>query len=434
MEQREHFSAIEIDHRQMVMAIEATVDLVGMNDTSHGKQVGYIATQLAHLLKMDESQIEFLFELGLLHDCGVSSDQVHGQLVNHFDWEDAHIHCEIGYQLLKDFEPLAEYATPILYHHTAWDELQQQDLDPLMVRYANLIFLADRIDMMSAAHYGNDILIYRRQVLEGIQGFSGRYFDPELVAAFEQLQPSEAFWIALEDRHIIRFSWDMGRHSHKHPMSLQQLKQLARMLSYIVDQKSPFTAQHSTRVAILSRYLAEQMGLTEEQIDKIEVAGYLHDLGKLRTPDQILDKPGKLTERERAIMVQHSFETYEILRQIDGLDEIARWAAYHHEEMNGHGYPFHLDRKEIAVEARLIAVADVFQALVQDRPYRPGMSLEKVIEILDQFVEQQKLAPNIVEIAKQHAERCYVIARGEAEENVGNEVLVMVDALEAAGR
>ena len=100
-------STLQIDPHQMVLAIESTVDLVGMNDTNHGKRVGYIATQLAHHLGYEASEIHFLFELGLLHDCGVSSDQVHNNLVSHFDWEDAHIHCEIGYQLLS--KRLANY-------------------------------------------------------------------------------------------------------------------------------------------------------------------------------------------------------------------------------------------------------------------------------------------------------------------------------------
>ncbi len=420
------FSELEIDHRQMVMAIETTVDLVGMNDTNHGKRVGYIASQMAHLLGMSEQQTQFIFELGLLHDCGVSSDQVHGNLVNHFDWEDAHIHCEIGYRLLREFEPLLEMAEPVLHHHTPWQELQEMGVDESVARYANMIFLADRVDVMSAAHYGKDVLLFRKQVVDSIQGYSGNYFDPELVALFLQLQQSEAFWIALEDRHIVRFAWDMGRYTRKRTMSTAQLRQMARMLSYIVDQKSPFTAQHSARVGILARYLATQMGLSEEQIDKVEIAGFLHDLGKLRTPDQILDKPGKLNEMELSVMYQHSYETYEILRQIEGIEDIALWAAYHHEGVNGLGYPFHPNSRELSIEARIIAVADVFQALVQDRPYRKGMTLEQVVEILDQFMNSGKLDGDVVHCAKADHERCFQIALGQAEENRGNEVPVFV--------
>ena len=89
-------------------------------------------------------------------------------------------------------------------------------------------------------------------------------------------------------------------------------------------------------------------------------------------PDEILDKAGSLDERERAIINTHSFETYQILRHIDGFEAIALWASYHHEEPNGCGYPFHLTAEAMPLEAKILRVADIFQAMVQNRPYRRG--------------------------------------------------------------
>nr|WP_299022469.1 HD domain-containing phosphohydrolase [uncultured Photobacterium sp.] len=111
-------------------------------------------------------------------------------------------------------------------------------------------------------------------------------------------------------------------------------------------------------------------------------------------------------------MNQHSYETYEILRHIRGLEEIARWAAFHHEGLNGAGYPFHPCEKDLSIEARIIAVADIFQALVQDRPYRNGMPLNKVIDILEDLSQSRKLDPNIVTLTKRHRETCFKIAKG----------------------
>jgi len=93
------------------------------------------------------------------------------------------------------------------------------------------------------------------------------------------------------------------------------------------------------------------------------------------------------------------------------LEDIARWAAYHHERLNGTGYPFHPSEKELSIEARIIAVADTFQALAQDRPYRSGMELNQVLKILDEFVEKGKLDRSIVNHAKKHAPKCYAIAK-----------------------
>ena len=406
---------LNVDLRQMILAIENAVSLVGMNDTNHGKRVGYIATQLGRQLGLSDEDLQFSYDLGLLHDCGVSTEQMHSSLVNHFDWTESHIHCEIGYRLLKDFEPLHKFATPILYHHTPWNELVNKEISLHDMRMANLIFLSDRIDVLSAAHYQTDILVFRSEVAQSINGYSGTYFNPEFVSVFNEVEKSEAFWIALQDRYISRYTWDMGRVEINEPLTLQQLKQLSLILAYIVDQKSPFTAQHSERVAALSKFLAASYGLSTEQCDKVEIAGLLHDLGKLHMPDRILEKPGPLDDIERANMDQHSYETYEILRHIDGLNEIARWAAYHHEGLNGVGYPFHPKDRDLSTEARIIAVADVFQALVQDRPYRDGMKLEKVLDILDDLVTNGKLDRDIVELAKRQGDESFRIARGNDE-------------------
>ncbi len=416
------YSELSIDLRQMILALETTVDLVGMNDTNHGKRVGFIASQIGHQLGYSDQDISFLFELGLLHDCGVSTEQMHSNLVNHFDWEDAHIHCRIGYNLLKNFEPLSKFALPILYHHTAFEELHKFEVNMHDAKMANIIFLADRIDVTAASHYGSDILLARKGIVKSINDYSGTYFDPKLVKAFLELERSEAFWISLEDRHITRYTWDMGQFESTRELSIFQLKQLSLIMAYIVDQKSPFTAQHSARVGCLAKHIATRYGLFDEQCQKIEIAGFLHDIGKLRTPDNILEKPGKLTETERSIMNQHSYETFEILRHIKGLEEVSAWAAFHHEGLNGTGYPFHPREKDLSIEARIIAVADVFQALVQDRPYRKGMPLVKVLSILNEFVESGKLDEAIVDIAIKDSDKCFEIAKGEAEENKESEV------------
>jgi len=405
-------SELKIDLRQMVMAIETAVSLVGMNDTNHGKRVGYIASQLGYQLGYDDETLQFLFDLGLLHDCGVSSEQMHTNLVNHFDWKDSKVHCEVGFGLLKDFEPLKHFATPILYHHTHWEDLKNEDISEQDALFANIIFLADRIDVSSASHYEDDILLAKTDIIALIKSYAGTYFNPILVDAFEVLEKSESFWIALENRHITRHTWDMGLFEMEESLTMAQIKQLSLIMAYIVDQKSPFTAEHSLGVANVACFLGALAGLSVEQCQKIEIAGLLHDLGKLHTPDNILEKNGPLNDIERSIINQHSYETFEILRHIKGLNEISRWAAFHHESLNGSGYPFHLKSSEISTEARIIAVADIFQALVQDRPYRKGMSLDKVISILDEFVESGKLDKDIVALATQHQDECLIHAKG----------------------
>ncbi len=405
----------------MIIAIETTIDLVGMNDTNHGKRVGYIASQLAHKLGFSKQEIQFVFELGLLHDCGVSTHQMHSNLVNHFDWEDAHIHCEIGYRLLKKFAPLEKYALPILHHHTAWHKLNNVDISEADKQLANIIYLSDRVDVLAATHYEKDILLARREIIKSILSYSGDLFDPLLINNFIELEKTEAFWISLESRHISRFTWDMGYYTCNQRITMEQLKQLSLIMAYIVDQKSPFTAQHSARVGCLARYIAVVYHLSIEQCDKIEIAGFLHDIGKLRMPDDILEKNTSLNNTERSIMNQHSYETYEILRHINGLEDIALWAAYHHEGIDGTGYPFHPTEKNLSIEARIISVADIFQALAQNRPYRKGLALDEIVKNIEQYKKDGKLDKSITELVINHANQCYQIAIGEAEENKDSE-------------
>lgn len=405
---------VSVDLSQMVVAIETAVSLVGMNDTNHGKRVGYIALQMAHHLGLSDEEKLFTFQLGLLHDCGVSSDSIHRQLVNQFDWEESHKHSEIGYNLLKDFNPLKQLAIPIRYHHTRWDKLKQIDISFMEKRMANLIFLADRVEVKASPFYGHEILFHVDEIKQGIQAHNETFFDPELVDSFIAASFPEAFWLSLETRHITRFAWDMSNHGNEQKLSMDELKQLAKIFSYIVDQKSTFTAEHSLGVAKLCRHLAEKFGLTAEESNKLEVAGYLHDVGKLHVPDGILDKKGPLSALERAIINQHSYETYEILRPIKGLEEIAQWAAYHHEGCTNTGYPFHPTLEKFSLHARIVAVADVFQALVQDRPYRKGMETSKVIDTLNEMSQDGQLDPSIVETVVKDVDQCFKLAIGKS--------------------
>ena len=122
--------ALSVDLRQVVYALSDTLDLVGIDDVGHGKRVGAMAAVVGQALGRSREETIFLFDLGMLHDIGVSSSATHARLVSDFDWQGAQKHCEAGCELLHDFPPLAAMALPIRYHHTRWDELQElSDLD-----------------------------------------------------------------------------------------------------------------------------------------------------------------------------------------------------------------------------------------------------------------------------------------------------------------
>src|SRR3990167_2949515 len=118
-----------------------------------------------------------------------------------------------------------------------------------------------------------------------------------------------------------------------------------------------------------------------------EIAALLHDIGKLSVPDEILEKPGGLSTEEFNIMRGHTYFTYHILNSIDGFDTISEWAAFHHEKLNGRGYPFHLKEGQLSIGSRIMAVSDKFSALSEDRPYRKSLTNNEIIANLNIMVD-----------------------------------------------
>ena len=388
---------LQVDLRQVIYALSDALDLVGVDDVAHGKRVGIMAAATGRQLGWPRKQTTALFDLGLLHDIGVSSTEVHHHLVAEFDWESSQGHCDVGYLLLRDFAPLTALAEPILYHHTHWERLIRTPPVSLEVAVqANLIYLVDRVDALAAPFYAEGVLMHAAAIRQQIAACSATYFSPQLVGAFLAASSSEAFWLQLEPHGIQAALQEMLERGSSRAASVADLKQLALIFSRIVDAKSPFTAEHSLGVARLARFIAERLGVGPEHCDKLEIAGLLHDLGKLRVPDEILDKPGPLSERERTVMNAHSYETFQILRNIRGFEEITRWAAYHHEQPGGGGYPFHIDAAGLPIEARILRVADIFQAMVQNRPYRPGLTAAAAVDFMNRLVADGRVESGIV--------------------------------------
>lgn len=151
-------------------------------------------------------------------------------------------------------------------------------------------------------------------------------------------------------------------------------------MAQTVEVRDPYTAGHQRRVADLARAIATNMGLTADQIDGIRMAGAIHDIGKISVPAEILSKPGVLTPIEFSLIKTHSQIGYEILKDIEFPWDIARMVLQHHERMDGSGYPNGLSGEDIMLEARIIAVADVVEAMASHRPYRPAVGMDKALD------------------------------------------------------
>lgn len=156
--------------------------------------------------------------------------------------------------------------------------------------------------------------------------------------------------------------------------------QLMFVMSKTIDAKDKYTSGHSIRVAKYSRMLAEKLGLSKEDQEQIYTMGILHDLGKVAVPNAIINKPGKLTDEEFAIMKSHPAKGYDILSKVKTLPNLADGARWHHERIDGKGYPDHLSGEEIPYFAKIICVADAYDAMTSYRSYRGVMSQDKVRE------------------------------------------------------
>jgi putative nucleotidyltransferase with HDIG domain len=402
-----------VDMRQMVLVIASAVDLVGVDDVLHGQRIGVMMRECAKSMGWDPPTQNLLFEAGLLHDCGVSSTRIYRTLVNNLDWQEAHLHCERGDKLLRGFAPLAHLAPIILYHHMHWDRLVELPIPQTTALYANLAYMVNWVDASALAYYADhSMLLHTDELRSMIASRSGTFFAPELVEAFLDASRSEAFWLLLDPEFIHQYVGEQGRFAPKRRITLAELKQFAMTIASIVDAKSHFTAGHSLGVGRLTRFIAKKVGITGSRLDRIEVAGMLHDIGKLQIPDHVLESTAKLTVAERTLMKKHSFATYQILRRIGGFEDMARWASEHHEMPNGGGYPFHMLDGAIPLEARIIRVADIYQALAQDRPYRKATPAAEILVILRGMEADNEVDAMLVDIVARHLEECHMAAVG----------------------
>ncbi len=217
---------------------------------------------------------------------------------------------------------------------------------------------------------------------------------------------SSRFWLALESGDTSGYTATWKAHAPNKEIEFYVLKSLVQVFSHIVDAKSSFTKEHSDGVARLARFLGERLELSEESCEMLDLAGLLHDIGKLRVPDEILEKPGKLTPEEYEIIRRHSFDTYDILKNINGLEKVTEWASQHHEHIDGSGYPFQVKNGALSLEARIITVADIFQALAQNRPYRQALSTNAIMCILNQLAATRQIDAMVVACVEANLSAC----------------------------
>jgi HD-GYP domain-containing protein (c-di-GMP phosphodiesterase class II) len=401
-------STYNVNLHEAIYSLSDALDLVGVTHIHHGKRVAYMAAECSKHMGWTGPRLDDLFQAAILHDCGVSKTMVHAHLAE-MAWENEAEHCKLGAELLASSPLLKHLSDTILHHHTHWSVLKDLGMSLEVKLRANCIYMVDRVDVLVLAYQleGKDVLLGKDEIRNKIFKRRGDWFCPDLVDAFMEVSRSDAFWFMLDSGHVNGYLATWLSHFPDQTMEFHELRSLVHVFSCIVDAKSPYTKQHSDGVAHLARHIGSLFRLPEETCEMLELVGLLHDVGKLRVPDELLEKRGELNEAELIIMRQHCFDTYSILKNIRGLERVSLWALQHHERMDGTGYPNHTKGIDLSFEARIVAVSDVFQALAQERPYRGALEKVVIMTLLKLEAEAGKLDEKVVAAVEANLDACW---------------------------
>lgn len=378
----------------MLKLIANAMNLVSPDIEHHHEMVAYIAYRIANQMNLAGEVIMNMVYAALLHDIGSISREKESGGGNLDEGR------EFTADIMSGIPGVEEIARIIQYSGLRWDSLHSMadGHAVTLFRQAHIIYIADNVSKMLDPKI--PVLLQKEKIIAHLKDNASTVFCPIASQSFFELSRKEEFWFNLLYAPGNLFGDLCGAEM----ISIEETLSMSKMLSAIVDFRSPFTAMHSAGVSAAAFKLAELMGMNREEKSKMLIAGLLHDLGKLKIGPEILEKAGKLDDDEFAVIKEHPFYTYEILSKVRGFEDIAKWAGYHHERLDGSGYPFHLNEEEIPLGAKIMTCADIFSALAETRPYREGLSKEQTLAILDDNARKGFISKTIVDIIRANYE------------------------------
>lgn len=391
---------VEADYKGFVISkfdfiygLSKVIDLVNPLVTDHHQRVSYIAGAIAKEAGLKGEDLQEVILAAALHDIGVIIEKEFFELANFEDSSPGSLtHGLIGGVMLKQMDKYSNMSKLVEFHHHPWNYGKGQKTVPL---YSHIIHLADRVEV--SIKRDKNILDQKDGIIEKIISKESTHFAPEFVEAFINVAKCESFWFNIEEKDKYFMMRRMFQFQTIY-LSEEDILDISKLISKIIDFRCCFTSTHSAGVSKTACLLAEKCNMTEKEIFKMSIAGYLHDIGKLAIPTEILYKNGMLDNSEFTRMKKHTYYTYYVLNSFDIFEDIKEWAAFHHEYLDGSGYPFKVSAERLSLGSRIMTVADIFTALTEDRPYRKGMPKERVIKILYEMVSNNKIDKNIVDI------------------------------------
>ncbi len=383
----------------ILTCLSGAIDLARPELADHHHQVAYLAYRLAEEMGLSTPQQRHVLIAGMVHDIGAFSVNERLSLIEN-EPVTVNGHAFSGARLLGECGPFAEVAETVRYHHLPWNHgAGAVFLGKAVPQTSHLLHLADRTCVL--INRKTNVLSQITGIMDTIREKADGVFNPRMVKALEALAKKEYIWLELTYKAPLAYIADMSPFGVMR-LTLDELVNVAEMFSQVVDFRSRFTATHSAGVAKTAEKLAELMGFSANECRMMLTAGYLHDLGKLAVGNDVLEKPSALSTREFDIMRSHTFYTYRLLEQIKGFETINQWASFHHERLDGRGYPFHLTDENLPLGSKVMAVADVFSAITEHRPYRKGMEKAQVVSVLQNMAEKRAISASVVAVVLEH--------------------------------
>lgn len=380
----------------MLYAISYALDTVEREyrgiELYHADRVAYISVQMGRVFGLETEALLHLAAAAVLHDNAFTEylnllDSLPSMIHEHLTPDEMAAakrpHCEMGERNVSVLPFYDKIRNAVLYHHENADGSgafgKPAAETPL---YARLIHFADELDNnFSLDNVGES---QYSAILNFLETNTEKLFNEDTVRLFLAAFPSPMKGLLSTARIRQLLQCDLPHIRGEY--SNADIEGLATTFAHIIDYKSHFTCTHSLGIAKKAYILGEYLGENVENCTKLYLAGALHDVGKLTIPTEILEKPDRLTKQEFDIMKTHAIASWNILRTIDGLDDVVQWACLHHEKLNGSGYPFGKNAAELNQYARILCCTDIYQALIENRPYKEGIPHKEAVGIMREMV------------------------------------------------
>lgn len=369
-----------LPYSDVVTALSHALDLRGGQRPGHSVRTTLIGMEIGAALQLGSREMADLYYALLLTHGGGSFLGVPSRHEIH---ESSELALDLGFS--------EETASAVRHAAERWngtgrpDGLRGWEI-PLLSRICGVARVADRA--LTAGGVA--------EVRELLTALQGRRLDPDLVKLVRGWSHRDVWWADVRASRRAEALRDVEPDHGRRLLSEDDVDRMAEVFARVIDTKGSYTYNHSLRVAEIARAIGRRRGVSPRELRRLYRGGLLHDIGKLALPRLVLHKPQALSPEQVALIRSHPVHSHEILKSVEAFADVAEIAAFHHERLDGTGYPWGFGAESLDEACRTVAVADMYEALTVDRPYRPAMSKDQALEVL-RLEAQRRVDPDLVD-------------------------------------